>query len=83
MYPVQLLAGTTYDIRLHTSNGKKLYVRLEDGAGTVLATSINQKGIIPRVSFTPFQPGEYRVIATSINGDVGPHTVTVTTRKKN
>ncbi len=80
-YPVKLKAGTAYVIDLaHDPKDLKTdpYLYLEDDSKKVVAQDDDSGGDLnARISYTPKQDGEYRVIATTLRPTVCEMTLTV------
>jgi hypothetical protein len=83
-FPVKLEAGTIYRIEAK-SDKFDAALRLEDDAGKIVAEDDDSAGSLnPRIYFKAGKSGEYHVILTSKNRQVGSFTVTaaiVTDRK--
>jgi hypothetical protein len=79
VYTVKLSAGKAYQIDLK-SKDFDAFLRLEDPAGKELVVNDDVAGsasLDSRIYYKVTKPGEYRVVATSLDGKLGKFTLTV------
>jgi hypothetical protein len=77
-FTFQAEAGKTYRFELTGQNGLDPFLRLEDGTGKQLRNEDFGDGKLSRITFSPTQPGTYKIIATTFKGGgTGDFTLTV------
>src|SRR5207245_1271568 len=82
-YTIQLTAGKTYQIDMVRVGATTLdpYLCLEDANGRTLLEDDDSGGNLnSRIVFNCTRTDNYRVVATSFNGSLGPYVLTVQQR---